>query len=129
MLRVRKRAISRVRCATCHDALLEPVTCSRCSVVLHAECARELATCPTLGCRETFDQSEWRIAGRGVRRWFDEHPFFSAVITFGCAVIFAVTVLAASMAIITWLDPMELDGPASPVPQMEQELSDDWESR
>ena len=41
---------SELRCAYCHEAAPSARACPSCGVVLHAECARSLARCPTLGC-------------------------------------------------------------------------------
>jgi WD40 repeat protein len=43
------------RCAYCHEQLdRSPFVCEKCRTYLHADCARALAVCPTLGCATPF---------------------------------------------------------------------------
>ncbi len=51
--------MSELRCAFCHDALVEGgvgaderVECAGCKTVLHWDCRALLARCPTIGCKD-----------------------------------------------------------------------------
>ena len=54
----RARLSARQRCPYCHDALHagELLDCRGCRATLHAECAAELGSCPTLGCGGSHDR-------------------------------------------------------------------------
>lgn len=45
------QAAAQLRCAYCHDQLVEACACEVCGSRLHAECFLELGRCPSLGCR------------------------------------------------------------------------------
>lgn len=62
-----------VRCALCHEAVAAAATtsCAGCATVLHVECARDVARCPTLGCASpTFGTPPAPASdGPPVKRW------------------------------------------------------------
>ena len=79
MLEHRPQQLRPLRCALCHDALEESVLefeqavrCPSCGTQLHAECADEVALCPTLACHDTvgtwsFGDAMWERDGDYVR--------------------------------------------------------------
>lgn len=79
MLEQRSQQLQPLRCALCHDALAEEeleveavVRCPSCGTQLHADCADEVALCPTLACHDTvgtwsFGDAMWERDGDYVR--------------------------------------------------------------
>ncbi len=61
--------MNELRCAFCHDALVEGgtgaderVECAGCKTVLHWDCRALLARCPTIGCVDATFKKEGRVA-------------------------------------------------------------------
>ena len=46
---------SALRCAFCHDQLVEALACGACGTRLHEACWAELGACPSLGCNERVE--------------------------------------------------------------------------
>lgn len=59
MIRVVPNLGAPARCALCHDQLgaASRLACGACASVVHDDCGRELARCPTLGCAGTLATS------------------------------------------------------------------------